>query len=275
VMIDRAANTATVLTSGAPLPLWVDAEGLAGFVGEAGSFPLGWFPHDSVRSATQPLAPGGAFWLWSDGLEAFADQHELGSATAASALMLAHHRLRPAADLSAALDDILVARVGLASDAPRAEDFFPLVVEEYHGGQARSIDSLQEQWRRSLEFCLPQLSEEVSYNVLLCSREAVINALQHGCAGRADRTARFQISYHPAQKLIRAQVHDPGPGHRFDLARHEVAAYEQLIDAHRGLMIMHCMAARVVSARNGASLIMDFALTPETAASPVNTVTKI
>ena len=135
-----------------------------------------------------------------------------------------------------------------------------MLFEDYHGGQWREIDALVNCWRRHLQFCLPELRDEQMYNILLATREAVMNALQHGCQSSASQTARFALSYHAQRRMVRLHMSDPGPGHDFDLAAHEHSAASDLIAAHRGLILMRHLSTHCRSQRRGAEITLDFAL---------------
>lgn len=260
VLLDPREQRATVLTSGSPLPVYLSPDGRGRIVGEEGSAPLGWFPENPVKVASLPIDEGGAFFMWTDGLEAFAEEQQISAPALATLLLLAQHNLRTVPDFSSQQDDILVTRVALPDVHEKGEGFLPLLVEEYHGEQLKQIDALQVFWTRSLLFCLPDITPDDTFNVILAAREAVLNALQHGCAGRADRHAQFGMSFCPAKNLLRVFVSDAGPGHHFDLKQHQVAAAPELIDKHRGLVMIHNLVNKVVVERNGASLTLDFIL---------------
>ena len=68
------------------------------------------------------------------------------------------------------------------------------------------------------------------------------------------------MSFCPAKNMLRLFVCDDGNGHDFDIKQHEAATKAELIDQHRGLMMIHNLASRVSIERNGASLTMDFVL---------------
>lgn len=263
VLIEPRHGRATVLVSGSPLPVYVSEDGRARVVGEAGSAPLGWFAENSVKLTRVPVTDGGAFFLWTDGLESFAEEQQISAAGLATVLLLAKHGLRTEPDLCSAADDILVGRAALPTKNENADGFLPLIFESYRGDQGREIDELQVYWTKSLLFCLPELSPENTFNLILASREAVLNALDHGCEKRADRSATFSVTYCPTQQLIRVVVCDPGSGHRFDLAAHQQNAGDGLIDEHRGLIMIHNLASKVVSEQNGATVVMDFFLDNE------------
>ena len=126
-------------------------------------------------------------------------------------------------------------------------------------GNPATFDSFQAFWQRSLMLAVPELPEAKLHDVLLASREALLNALNHGCGGCADQRASLQIAYPPSRQTLRVRVCDPGPGHDFDLARHEKSALKELAEEHRGLVLIHHLASDVSFLRNGASVTMDFA----------------
>ncbi len=260
VLIEPKELRATVLTSGSPLPVYLAPDGRGRLVGEDGSAPLGWFPENPVQVTSLPTEAGGAFFMWTDGLEAFAEEQQISAPALATLLLLAQHNLRTVPDFSSQQDDILVTRVALADLLEQGEGFLPLLVEEYHGGQLDQIDGLQVFWTRSLLFCLPDITPDDTFNVILAAREAVLNALEHGCAGRPEQRAQFGMSFCPGKNLLRLFVSDAGAGHHFDLPKHQAVAASELDDQHRGLVMIHNLASRVVAERNGASLTLDFIL---------------
>ncbi len=260
LLVDAQAATVSVLTSGAPLPLHLDRHGNIKTLGEGGSAPLGWFPDSEFKGVTCSIAESGCLLIWSDGLESLAETHQISPCALATALVLAHRRLRSMPELSAATDDILAAHISLTTKGDPQAGFLPVLFEDYHGGQCREINALENCWRRHLQFCLPELRDDQMYNILLATREAVINALQHGCRSSASQTARFALSYHAQRRMVRLHMSDPGPGHDFDLAAHELSAASDLIAAHRGLILMRHLSTHCCSQRRGAEITLDFAL---------------
>ncbi len=260
VLIEPKEQKATVLTSGSPLLVYVTPNGRGRIVGEDGSAPLGWFPENPVKVASLPVDEGGAFFMWTDGLEAFAEEQQISAPALATLLLLAQHHLRSVPDFSSQQDDILVTRVALPDAGEKGEGFLPLLVEEYRGDQLKEIDGLQVYWTRSLLFCMPDISPDDTFNIILAAREAVLNALHHGCSGAPDKNAQFSMSFCPAKNLLRLFISDAGPGHQFDVRQHQAVAAPELIDKHRGLVMIHNLASQVVAERNGASLTLDFIL---------------
>jgi anti-sigma regulatory factor (Ser/Thr protein kinase) len=153
--------------------------------------------------------------------------------------------------------------LGPAPSAPLAlhevtARWLPVVAESMHGGQHTDIDRMQHQWEASLVLAVPDLSSSRRFDVLLSLREAVLNAMQHGCGGRAECVATLDVAIRPAARLLRATIEDPGAGHTFDVVAHEAAAGLQMVDSHRGLSLIHSLASSVTCERHGALLQLDF-----------------
>jgi len=109
-----------------------------------------------------------------------------------------------------------------------------------------------------LQLVVPELPEAKLHDILLSSREVLLNALKHGCGNRADQKAGFQIACCPSLQTIRIRVCDPGPGHHFNLTVHEEHAARDLAEEHRGLILVRHLADKMSFQRNGASVTMDF-----------------
>jgi FixJ family two-component response regulator/anti-sigma regulatory factor (Ser/Thr protein kinase) len=241
---------------GAPPPVFVDWKGWIRSLGSHASPPLGWF-EDARPTLDRVAVPGGPIWMWTDGLEDLAERLDASPLSVACALLQAPPGEIPEF-LAHAEDDVLVARVwpGIAADAAPPGYVQPLIAEEYGPDHIASIDGLQERWIRSLQLALPGLSRSVRYDLALCAREAVLNALQHGCA-RYD-VGSFQIVYQPAAALLEVRVSDPGPGYLFDSAGHAERDFWEPVEGQRGLLLMHAHAARVSMDRAGAEVRMQF-----------------
>jgi FixJ family two-component response regulator/anti-sigma regulatory factor (Ser/Thr protein kinase) len=258
LLLDVAAQKATVYTQGAPAPVYCHPDGEARVVGKTGGAPLGWFPQPGSESATCSVSGGGSFYLWTDGLEALAEQHGVSALSLAHALQEAAVKKNRPAWVEAATDDILLAVVHLARNQSQDGTFQPLLAETYHGAQSAEIDRFQSLWQRSLNLAVPELSEVKLHDVLLASREALLNALEHGCGGQAAQSATFQASYCPQQRTIRVRVSDSGSGHDGHAEEQERLADGELADGHRGLILVKHLANSVIFERQGASVVMNF-----------------
>jgi anti-sigma regulatory factor (Ser/Thr protein kinase) len=124
------------------------------------------------------------------------------------------------------------------------------------------IDPLQQRWQRSLQLAIPELPAGRLDEILLCLREACVNALLHGCQRSAALNAEVSLAYEPGAKRLHVSISDPGPGHAFDWERHVERALDELLDEHRGLSLIHGFASSVRSERNGAHLHLTFDLSP-------------
>jgi CheY-like chemotaxis protein/anti-sigma regulatory factor (Ser/Thr protein kinase) len=258
LLVDSHAQTATVFTHGTPSPIHWLSDGSAHVVGGTGGYPLGWFPDLTGPGAVQPITAGSSFCLWTDGLDDVAEQMGVTSLTLAWALQQAKSRGERMTQIESATDDILLADLHLTPGEPAGTVFRPLVLSQHHGEQSGAIDEFQALWRRCLNLAVPELPEGTLHDVLLASREALLNALTHGCGGHANRSACFQIACAPALQIVRVRVCDPGLGHDFSPGP-ERRADEAPAEGHRGLILINHLASRADFQNHGASVVMDFA----------------
>lgn len=258
VVLDEQRRIATLFNSGFPSPLHVDDEGEMDWIGQ-GSSPLGWFDDFSLNDVAMRTDRGGYLYLWSDGLEDFA----LASGITPAALAFRLLRTVDAAErrqlLAAVTDDVSVIRVNLNQSLARGTGFQPLVAEKYAGDQAAAIDAFQAGWEKSLRYALPNFPEDKLFDLLLCAREVLLNAMQHGCNGRPNQFCGMNILFDPASQTARVRVTDPGSG--FDIALLKQAELQNGIhEQHCGLVLIKGLPDRLSVARQGASMTMDFVL---------------
>jgi len=261
VTIDFSKQTADVLACGTPAPVLISADGRAGFMGESGGAPLGWFSDWHPQATTHSIAGGGSILMWTDGLEDLAIQLDVHALCVAHVLEQARLDGANGQLLDEAGDDILFTSVRLPGNPAAAGFYRPLLLDEYHGAQAVEIDRLTERWKRHLLLVQPQISEHHLHDIILAVREAVLNAMNHGCGGDAAKKIRFQISRLAVKNSIKIWIDDPGNGHQFDFLTHETAAADMTLAEHRGLIFMVNLANAVCFERNGASVILEFECT--------------
>ncbi|HVY69131.1 MAG TPA: response regulator [Verrucomicrobiae bacterium] len=259
ILIDLNAGAATVFTHGTPAPVYWESDGDLIVVGESGGSPLGWFGDFSTTQVAQKTREGGVFSLWTDGLEAEAERKGVSALTLAAALRGAKARGEQLPGIESAPDDILLVDIHLPPEPPAEELFYPMILEHYRADQAGDIDGLQASWRRSLELVVPGMSDALCHDVLLATREAVLNGMEHGCACDPTAKVRVQINFCPAKSTIRVRLTDSGAGHNFDIDRHEELAAVELLDRQRGLILMRHLSTGFQLQRNGATVTMDFA----------------
>ncbi len=251
LLIDAGERTLAASVNGNPLPVLVDRDGYLRRIGEARA-PLGWFLGPAVRSDVCSWTPGSTVRVWTDGIESLADRFFVDP-------LAIVYRLRSAGDrpewLRQAPDDILAVSVCL-EPCECSSPFEPLLFETHAREQIHHIDAWQQRWTNSLRFALPDLAPECEFDILLGSREALLNALDHGCA--PGESATLGIAIDSDRNLLRLIVSDPGPGHDFDVDANRGPtglSYE-----HRGLEILGQIARELTLRRRGAEVVADFSL---------------
>jgi CheY-like chemotaxis protein len=230
----------------------------------AQSSPLGWFETLSPGQASVPLQEGGSCSLWSDGLLDHAKRLEVDAHAVAARLLLTPPgelaAFRRASNFS---DDVLVARLRwFHGGRSRPEDTLPVFHEALPGDSAPKIDAFQERFQRNLLYAVPSLQPGNLTSILLCVREALLNALRHGCGGLADAVAHLTAVFHPAKRRLEITVSDPGPG-RTQVLTVPAGPPDLLSDTGHlslGLEMIHLLTTATREARNGAELTMEFDL---------------
>jgi len=260
LLVDFAESHAEVLTCGGPAPIYVEPSGRAGSVGRDGGFPLGWFADHLPPCMLQPVQPGGAFLVWTDGLTDLAEKQGMASLSLGWAMQWRDRRDPDLAFIKEAADDILLVNIRLPAPEAEADPLVPIILDRYHGGQLGEIDALEDSWLRSLLVVIPDLPERMQHDILLACREAVLNALRHGCRGQSDSYATLQLSWRRHTRMLRVWIDDPGSGHDFDYEEQARRQELDLVDNHRGLIFIHNLAHHVTTERRGATLILDFQL---------------
>jgi response regulator NasT len=257
VQIDSTAGRVAMLNCGFPRPILSDLDGWAVAQEALCGSPLGWF--DEVPAASTAPAAERLLSFWSDGLEALADRLEVDP------LAVVHRLLSPDSDREAltcyAEDDIFAVRARLDADGAFAHPAaVPLLRQVLAGDALARIDDLQAGWERSLRVALPEVDEDRLLDVLLGLREAVINALKHGCRASPTHVATVLAAYRPSGRILSLRVKDDGAGHEFDFQAHEVEAAAGMLTEHRGLVLMRNLAGRLDIADHGTQVTMEFTL---------------
>jgi len=260
MFVDAEQKTASTLICGSPEPVCVLPDGRVQTIGANSGPPLGWFADVEIQANVRSVAGGGTVYMWTDGLADLAESLGVHPLCLAFALRQKGDGAAELPLVKSANDDILCATIYLPDTSPEIGALQPLILGKYRGDQVSEIDGLEYGWRRSLRLALPDLTDAMEHDMLLAAREAVLNGMEHGCAGAGDKLVSFQASYHRIQRIVRIWVEDPGNGHDFDVAAHANALSQTLADQHRGLIIITNLAHHVKFERGGATLIMDFQL---------------
>jgi CheY-like chemotaxis protein len=269
VVVDTERRTLQVASCGAPLPVLVTPDGRCLQPGKIVSSPLGWFPFEPPMAPDADVAadadadvvvPEGNLLLWTDGLEELSSQLGASPLSVAWRLFLSKKSGIEPAWLRQAGDDVMAVRLGLRPGiSVDACPFHPLLAESYGHDDIPRIDDLQGFWQASLKLALADPAPALLHDILLCSREAVLNALQHGC--KSGERALFQVSIDPHRGLLRLRIRDPGCGHDF-ISPHSNGPAASVLDGlaalHRGLLLIDHLCPRVQRERRGADLTLDF-----------------
>lgn len=255
VTVDQTRGAVSLSNHGIPQTCQIDASGRMGSRLDCIAGPLGWFSDLAGAPAEFFTPEGGQLLVWTDGLEDLAQALDVSPGALATALLRARQQGETRPELAVAKDDVLVVSIQLAG-APAGPAWRPILHEHYPGDQGPAIDQLQSRWERSLQLALPDLPDSRRYDVLLALRETVINALKHGCGGRADQRATLMLTVQPEQRIVRGIISDSGPGHDYDWAAQPPP--DELADLHRGLSLINRLATVVTTARHGAELLLDF-----------------
>lgn len=261
--IDLAGKRLSVLNAGFPIPYFTNgADGATRRCGATASHPLGWFDEDPVTVFNQDFESGGYAYAWTDGLEDLAGALGVSPLSLAERLLDARRNGIVPAFMKDCGDDVLLVRLNLSAEATRASGWIPLIHEEYFAQSGPQIDGLQVHWENCLQLAVPGISEDKMFDLLLCSREAVINGIKYGCGACPDKPCVFEVAFQPESRLLRVVVDDPGPGHDFDWSGHAKAAEEQMLDEHRGLILMNRLPDYTRIERRGTRITMEFRLKP-------------
>jgi Histidine kinase-like ATPase domain len=129
-------------------------------------------------------------------------------------------------------------------------NFLPILSRVHWGMEWDRIDVFQAEWSHRIQWFIPELEAARLFDVLLCTREIVLNALVHGCQRREDLKASVDVAWDSSAQLIRVIVEDAGQGHDFD---------SRSQNPHRGLGLVTQLATRFEMKSPESRVEMDFA----------------
>lgn len=212
-------------------------------------YPLGWFEDFQARRRRFRTSEFACLLGFTDGLVEFAMKHHW------DVLSLIHHlRTLNKSDtqnfLINADDDILFANIRFNETEP---DAVPILYDHYHGDACLKVDRYQSVWKRSLELLFPQGKSTTLERFVLACREAVLNAMKHGCQGSAEQSAEFCVKYRASTHTLEAIVRDPGPGHNFDFELRD-QQLEHLKPGNLGLVLISKLVDEMQLEHNGSQL---------------------
>ena len=258
VTLDLDSMGLDVANYGCPAPI-LFVEGSAPRPLATSGSPLGWF--DSPAGTEQSLqAPQSAScFLWSDGLPDTADKLKVSSFALAARLLTEQSVPNP----DEVPDDILVARIDWhPADLPRPSAL-PILHESLPGNSAGDVDSTDERMKACISLAIAGIPADLVDQITLCAREAVLNAMNHGCLGSPSLQVSLLVEFLPAARIVRVRVSDPGPGYPPKPAASPIdidspADMETAEHISMGLQVIRAMASEVRFSRSGATIEMDF-----------------
>ena len=259
IEIPEEGKTLAHWNYGMPPCLAVGTDGRIHFF-KIGHCPLGWMPQIEREPRRIPVASMGRLFIFTDGL------HELASDLQVNPVSLLFRLIRQGKGGNSLSfepnDDILIVQYTLQKEIALNTHYDPIISEHYAGTEVDHIDHLQSNWRRSLVFALEDRLGDRLYDLLICIREGMINALTHGCERSPEKFAHLQISVDPGLSSLRVVIDDPGRGHQFDL-QGTLEAISRHESKHLGLGIIQHLSDDFAIDNNGTSLVFDFEVTPE------------
>jgi anti-sigma regulatory factor (Ser/Thr protein kinase) len=255
-IIDLRAKSCQLTSHGFPRPHYVTDKGKIRPMIDGGS-PLGWFPDIDENEIQYPCQEGGAIYFWSDGLDDTAARMGVNTFSALYRFLEGPDGEKVVREN--AVDDLMVVRFQI-DEVTQGDLWSPIFFSENYGADHLKVDAMQEEWSNSFRFVFPQMPEERLYDILLATREAILNGMIHGAKKDLQLKVFLQICYCAALGKIRVRIDDPGSGHGFDLAEPMETLQAKLHDEHSGLTMIKFLCQNIRSERNGATVIMDFDL---------------
>lgn len=256
-LLDFAEDSVNLISCGNP-PVLIQMKGGRLQFTRNQNPPLGWIAgHDFVGEHYR-LSQIVRLYFCSDGITDLADEIEVDVCCLLSILLGKQDRRRQS-NWPPATDDLFAMSLSLSEMEADDASFHPIISEQYGGHEFAMIDRFQEIWRRSLLFALGEAVEERLYELLLCCREGVLNALVHGCDRSAEKTASLSVSHDAARNRLRVRIDDPGRGHHFDLQK-RLEALGSFDGRHLGLTLIHDLSDRFQTGNAGSSIVFDFDL---------------
>lgn len=225
-----------------------------------GRFPLGWMEDIITDPVPIRIKDKHLLYIFTDGLLEFANSLNINYFSLLYRLL---RSFNPIEELpQAPTDDILALRFILHNSMPLSQSFEPILSEHYAGTEVDHIDHLQANWRRCITFALEDRLGDRLYDLLICIREGMLNALTHGCEGDPDKFAHLQICLNEEKDLLRIFIDDPGRGHAFNLEE-RLAQLSEQTGKHLGLGIIHHLSDEFRVENKGTSLVFDFEVSPK------------
>jgi len=252
IELDKERNGFVLHNNGLPPPILTSCDGQSRHLGE-GNCPLGLYEDLETSIESVPDAQGASLLCFSDGLEDFARAQRVSMLSLACRLHFSTDAVREEL-LVDADDDVMLVRVCLKGC--EGESFFPVMMESYPGDSARDIDDIEDSWARSISYAIPEIPEDKLYALLLTAREALLNAMNHGCSGKPEHKAEVHVHYSKITHTVRLMIADSGDGYFDDFLTNPDPDME--VERHSGLVLIRNFPDKIWTERNNATVFADF-----------------
>ncbi|MBN1404372.1 MAG: SpoIIE family protein phosphatase [Opitutales bacterium] len=213
VVLDFAKKQLHCICNGFPLPVLVDAYLKKTHLG-SGTAPLGWFDAPLAKRVSCPLPEAASLVLYSDGLDEVRKRRSICALYVADTLLEQNRGREEPLHVAGQSDDIMVMRTNWAlkgSSKPCPARTF--LCMQIAGDSAPKIDEIQAKVSQALDakilFANEADRDAGKAVILLCSREALLNSLVHGCRNRSDRTCTLHMAQ-MAGGIVRVRIDDDG-----------------------------------------------------------------
>lgn len=210
LIVDLKNYSLSIHNNGVPRPFLMNGNS-ANWAGKTAP-PLGWYDPLLSEFTVQELEKWGYGYMWTDGLEDVARAQGISQFALAYTLLRDKNLTSESDIIASRQDDILLLRFDWFSEGAKSSQEV-LFFETYSGDEAHKVDQFQKLWQASLMWVFPKLPHDKLMQILLCMREALLNALQHGCQGNSALHAKLLIFLIPNDSILRICVADEGTGY--------------------------------------------------------------
>jgi hypothetical protein len=171
--------------------------------------PLGWFDVPIVKPETIPMPEAGCVVMFSDGLEELYEGRKAHLLSIIDRLLCqSFEEAQCSGILDHQRDDIFVQRFAWAKSSQENDNLIrPIFHNTCQWSDIEEIDICQERWLEIISKSLPGLARERLAEIVLCCREAVLNALEHGCQ-TAERKCAITMAL-VGRNILRIRVRAP------------------------------------------------------------------
>jgi DNA-binding NarL/FixJ family response regulator len=209
VMMDFAHKLMYCMSNGFPSPILFNDKLDKTEMGYP-SPPLGWFDRPLDNGRIIPMPESGTLVMFSDGLSDLSTPY--GPCICGMAdriLTLPEDNPERMHLLIRQRDDIAILRMAWARREDEGRLVRVLACRRFRGDEISDIDLFQHHWDNLLSKTIPNLPIDRKIEILLCLREAVLNAMKHGCAGSSSLGGGFVIAL-CGNEVLRIRIDDAG-----------------------------------------------------------------